>query len=627
MTRVRESCGSNVGEVVRRWHAYLIMVVLIAFGVYRANDLRWFCDDTFITLRYVENLLAGRGLVYNPGEFVEGYTHPLWLAILALSGRTGLDPLGASLNIGLVSYACVIALFCLIAYRLNHRRLALFVPFTGLALALHYDFRVWATSGMETMFYTFLLSLAFFTYFFSGLGRKAKPAVTGLILTLAVATRPDGILVLALGNLFLVLRALLRRSGAKRAGADLIFLNLCFVCLYVPYFLWKYGYYGDFFPNSYHAKSGGLSYYGQGFYYLWTYFKAYLTSWLFVLGVPVIVKALSSGRKGAERRRSLRTRIEEACRHPHFAALCFALSAIVLYSTIFIARVGGGFMYARFLIPVIPFILFVIEVSVIELVPERKGLPAVVFLVLALVIGTVERSSRDRLLLGRDDGDAKALSLNGIVDERHYYKDVYDIEQDAALGRYLEPYFQGLDATVLLVGQACLGYYAGFETCIENFGLTDRFIAHLPLEKRARIGHEKEAPFPYLNQRGTDFVFSRRQRYPYRMTGYRLVYIVPSEEEKARVGLEADRVQAELISYDRDLIAGLSRRMGGQFHFIDFEGYLDEYIEADLTQKEKMEVLRDYSEFKQFYFMHNSDPDRERAFLKVLGSLAGPGPR
>lgn len=611
---------------MRRWHAYLIAAILIAFGVYWANDLRWFCDDTFITLRYVKNLLAGRGLVYNPGEFVEGYTHPLWLAILALSGRLGVDPLGASLNIGLASYACVIAVFCLIAYRLNRRRLALFVPFTGLALVLHYDFRVWATSGMETMFYTFLFSLAFFTYFFTGLGRRAKPAVTGLILTLAVATRPDGILILALGNLFLVLRALLCRPGAKRTAVDLILLNLCFVCLYVPYFLWKYGYYGDFFPNSYHAKSGGLSHYGQGFYYLWTYFKAYLTSWLFILGIPVIVRALSSGPKGAERRRSRRSGIAEACRHPHFAALCFALSAIVLYSTFFIARVGGGFMYARFLVPVVPFILFVIEVSVIELFAGRRVLPALTFLVLASIIGTVEKSNRDGLLLEREDGEIKVVSLNGIVDERRYYKDVHDIEQDAALGRYLEPYFRGLDATVLLVGQACLGYYAEFETCIENFGLTDRFIAHLPLEERSRVGHEKEAPFAYLNQRGADFVFSRRQRYPYRMTGYRLVYITPSEEEKARVDLEADRVQAELISYDRDLIAALSRRMGGQFHYIDFEGYLDEYIAEDLNRKDKMEVLRDYSEFKQFYFMHNRDPAREGAFHKVLGPLARPGP-
>src|SRR5262245_37719971 len=43
----------------------------------------WFLDDAFIYYRYVDNLvLLGRGLVFNPGEYVEGYSSPLWAVLM-----------------------------------------------------------------------------------------------------------------------------------------------------------------------------------------------------------------------------------------------------------------------------------------------------------------------------------------------------------------------------------------------------------------------------------------------------------------------------------------------------------------------------------------------------------------
>lgn len=40
-------------------------------------------DDAFISLRYVDNLLAGRGLVFNPGERFEGVTNPGFILVIA----------------------------------------------------------------------------------------------------------------------------------------------------------------------------------------------------------------------------------------------------------------------------------------------------------------------------------------------------------------------------------------------------------------------------------------------------------------------------------------------------------------------------------------------------------------
>src|SRR5690348_1608071 len=50
-------------------------------------------EDAYITLRYADNIAAGRGFVYNPGEQVLGTTTPLFTLILALAGRLGVDAL------------------------------------------------------------------------------------------------------------------------------------------------------------------------------------------------------------------------------------------------------------------------------------------------------------------------------------------------------------------------------------------------------------------------------------------------------------------------------------------------------------------------------------------------------
>ena len=42
----------------------------------------WLGDDCYFTLRSVDNLLHGHGAVWNVGERVQAYTHPLWMLVL-----------------------------------------------------------------------------------------------------------------------------------------------------------------------------------------------------------------------------------------------------------------------------------------------------------------------------------------------------------------------------------------------------------------------------------------------------------------------------------------------------------------------------------------------------------------
>ena len=52
--------------------------------IYRSSFIgidgkRYFClfDDAMISMRYAWNFSHGSGLVWNPGQYVEGYTNPL----------------------------------------------------------------------------------------------------------------------------------------------------------------------------------------------------------------------------------------------------------------------------------------------------------------------------------------------------------------------------------------------------------------------------------------------------------------------------------------------------------------------------------------------------------------------
>ncbi|MCE7959156.1 MAG: hypothetical protein DYH06_14645, partial [Acidobacteria bacterium ACB2] len=47
---------------------------------------RWsmLLDDAMVSMRYARNLARGEGLVFNPGERVEGFSNPLWVGAMAV---------------------------------------------------------------------------------------------------------------------------------------------------------------------------------------------------------------------------------------------------------------------------------------------------------------------------------------------------------------------------------------------------------------------------------------------------------------------------------------------------------------------------------------------------------------
>ena len=254
------------------------------------SSVAWFlCDDAFISFRYVRNLLEGHGLVFNPGEYVEGYSNFLWvLELAAIWWALGVAPEHAAPWLSVAFTAGTIAAMLWWIARLPllcHRGLVAWMAL-GLVCASA-TFAVWTSGGgLETRQFTFFIVLAVMCL---SLYRDSRRGLLAASLSLAAAalTRPEGPLLAAPCFGWFVIQ---RMADTGRRNPDwrrLICLAAPFVVLVGAHFLWRYSYYGEWLPNTYYAKHV-RPWYESGFRYLWA---AALETGLYLL-IPLAAVAM-----------------------------------------------------------------------------------------------------------------------------------------------------------------------------------------------------------------------------------------------------------------------------------------------------------------------------------------------
>ena len=179
-----------------RWLA-LLGVVMVS-GWHNWTTQPWTLDDAYISFRYAENLVAGYGLVFNPGEVVEGYTNFLWVMLVAGLNLIGLGSVLGAKVLGGLAFAALIGLLAW-AHRivpgLDERTSAVAALLTG---TCGIGSR-WAMSGMEVPLVMLLIGSALLVHLRSRALPDAKglDVLTGLLAALAMMTRPDTALVFA----------------------------------------------------------------------------------------------------------------------------------------------------------------------------------------------------------------------------------------------------------------------------------------------------------------------------------------------------------------------------------------------------------------------------------------------
>ncbi|HVP14925.1 MAG TPA: hypothetical protein VMS88_05240 [Terriglobales bacterium] len=547
----------------------------LAIAVFAAAHRAWTCDDAFISFRYAENLVRGHGLVFNAGERVEGYTNFLWTMLVALGLRLGADAEAWAIVWGIAAYAGAVALLAFHARRRAGEAAAFALPIAALLAAVHPDWQRFATSGLETSLFTALLVLGY-VLLLARTRTTTASASAGVALALATMTRPEGLIFAALAAAFI--------GWFRRSGRALAAFALAFLALWIPFTIWRVAYYGDFFPNTFYAKSGGQAWWDQGVFYAQLYFQKY---WLLAAALPALWAAVALQQMALPRRRRFRDRAEMA--EP---ALATAFAAGLL---LYVTRVGGDFMFARMLIPVTPFLLVLAELVLTPVLAWRwnVGLAAT-----ALALAALEWSPEP--IWGTEQ-------VAGITNEWAWYPDsltAAERRMGTTLGRYLA----GTPAIVAFWGGgARITYYARPAVAIESeAGLTDRLIARQKLETRGRVGHEKHATLDYLvRQRRADLALHTD---------------APLSDSLPNVYADFGGTKCRLLHWNPALVAEWRRR-GARVE--DFPRLLDTAI-ASMPRHAEAQVAAAYVRARRFYFDFVSDSARERPFLARLGAHPAP---
>ncbi len=258
----------------------------IARSSIETGEGRYFClfDDAMVSLRYAWNLAHGDGLVWNPGERVEGSTCFLFTLYMAL-GALFLDKSSAALFVQVTAIPLVLSVAWLARTICRSLDLPAVFGFFAAALVLaYYPLSYWSLMGMETGLLTLLCAAALLVALRRG-GEARGSLLLGVLAGLMFATRPDAALPAA-GILAYRGAWILHRHRRWRALAPWWIELLPFLATVVALTAFRYVYYGSPLPNTYHLKMGGWPL-GPRLENGWKFVQPFLHTSRYLLGLAV----------------------------------------------------------------------------------------------------------------------------------------------------------------------------------------------------------------------------------------------------------------------------------------------------------------------------------------------------
>ena len=419
--------------------AVLVSLAILAIALWRFVVDHWggVYDDAFIYLRYVKNLDAGCGLRFNCADPpVEGFTGPLYLAVLWLGSRVTTQLIDLSQIVCIASLAAALGLAvwtAVVAGRGEPRSLLPAALAVSVALALAADHFVLlnAITGMETA----LGAAAITAVALAALTERRWLLVA--VIAAALLVRPEA-LVFAVA---LPILPALRRPRYLAAIAGVI----------AAIALARYAIFGAFAPNTYYAKAGGTWRHAElGLAYL----ADAAADFPLALAAPLAL-LLPAG--------------------PRRRACGFLLAGSAAWLAFFLRSGGDLFEYSRLAFPLVPALYVLALAGIAELarrVLHRTHLAAALAAVCAV------------LAAGR------AAAVHSLAPQHASPR----VVEWAALGSYLRGHYRG--ATIATVPIGAIGYYSQLPI-IDLVGLTEPAIARAgrsvppDLLTKLWIGHER----------------------------------------------------------------------------------------------------------------------------------------
>ena len=398
----------------------------------------WFytVEDAYISFRYCDHMLEGKGLVFNPGDRVEGYTNFLWILLMALPRSFLNFPFAAKIT-GLVMGLLLLSI--LIFTTVDKKSDKLSGALAAFIVAVCPGVQMWAVAGLETILFTLCLVTAiYFHEKNNSLGRF----FCGVCFGLSTLTRPEGILFFTLFaiTVFFIFRSHPQNWLEYLGGYALVFL---------PHIFFRYIYYQAWAPNTFWVKSHRFQ--GGG----GAYFKRY-AAMTGVVTVPIAYFGLFEKKV----RKSI-------------------LPSIVMGSgyLIYVYHIGGDWMpYGRFIVPVIP--LFALAASRFWIHIEKGMVQVLLGIILIAGILVSVISAKYDLFRFRPTRYFEILTW-----ENEHMKDW------KLVGEWLNKSFP--ETTILSTGLAGIIPYHSKFTTIDRGGLNDKEIAQIIHQTRSEKEEKK----------------------------------------------------------------------------------------------------------------------------------------
>jgi hypothetical protein len=242
---------SSTDQTAKWWIGlYLALALAVPLAYVLVTHHVW--EDFLITFRHSKNLVEGRGLVYNPGRRVQGFTSVINVMLPAVfyALSEGSDQAALNLYRAVCLGAFVAGGWLLLRMILRDRGVDRWSPLLFILLYVTECKTVAFTmNGQESAFMVAFLSLGLAADYW-GVGRWwpwAAVSWTGLLYT-----RPDAPVYIAA----LALAGLVFRVEAGRAVAKgMLKAALVAAVLFLPWFIFAWVYYGQPIPNTVLAKS------------------------------------------------------------------------------------------------------------------------------------------------------------------------------------------------------------------------------------------------------------------------------------------------------------------------------------------------------------------------------------
>jgi hypothetical protein len=265
---------------------------------------------------------------------------------------------------------------------------------------------------------------------------------------------------------------------------------------------------------------------------------------------------------------------------------------------VYVLKVGGDFMYGRFLVTAIPLLLLAVEQLVGRNLGPRPSVSAVATLALALATMGGTRIIPDRDLRWHMANEASYYQISAwspsIVIESDYY----------VAGQQLREWVhdRGLRPRVATMAIGQVGFYSRLEL-VDLAGLTDPLLARQPLDARSRPGHEKRASAAYIRQRGAVIAKDR---------------LLPPPTMRGALHLRGFPAGWHMVRYDATLVAGAP-----ELGLPNIDTLLSRYLEK-MRGIDPRRIAQQLRWLDAFYFdQHPGDARRAeiRAHLDAHGLL------